>query len=321
MNNFSPWDEIKSPNTDYNVRKIAESSSVPLYWGKDAEGNCLFIVELEGDHTEYFFKNRVSVHGIKTDLRQLDAVSNQRLVLTLEKHVDRDLFSGLCETLIAAVSNTRDSSTGFAVVLAHIKRWKAFMAGRKKKLLSAEEIRGLFAELNFLRTLYQGRLPEKDAVQSWLGPEESHQDFVFGNTAVEIKSLSGQERNVVRISSEDQLEALSDNLFLKIYRLSVNPESDKATSLNQMVRLVENELTDADAIELFSDKTASSGYVELREYDDPKFMISGDSTYRTTSDFPRLIRSRIPEGISRVSYDIALEKLKSFKCEQEQIWR
>lgn len=45
------------------------------------------------------------------------------------------------------------------------------------------------------------------AVEAWLGPEKSHQDFIFGNTAVEIKSLSGTERSTVRISSEDQLKS------------------------------------------------------------------------------------------------------------------
>ncbi|WP_254229107.1 PD-(D/E)XK motif protein [Agrobacterium salinitolerans] len=43
---------------------------------------------------------------------------------------------------------------------------------------------------------------------------------MHGNTAVEIKSLSGTERSTVRISSEDQLESLNDNLFLRIYRLT-----------------------------------------------------------------------------------------------------
>ena len=48
MSNISPWVEIEIPGNDYNVRKIPETKGVPLYWGKDSAGNCLFIVELSG---------------------------------------------------------------------------------------------------------------------------------------------------------------------------------------------------------------------------------------------------------------------------------
>jgi len=317
----APWDEIATPGNDYNVRKIIGSSFIPLYWGKDVKGHCLFVVELEGDHSATFLKDPIAIHGIKIDLRQLGAVQSQGLVLTLENHVDRDLFMGLCETLVTAVAGIEESSVGLAVVLTHINRWKAFMAGRKRRLLSDAEIRGLFSELHFLRTFYQQGFSQKEAIKAWLGPEDSHQDFIFGNTAIEIKSLSGRERNSVRISSEDQLEGLSDNLFLKLYRLSVMPEADKARSLNDLIRLVENELTDAEAIELFLEKTAAAGYVELREYDEPRFIVSGDTTYCVTGEFPRLIRSKLPDGIAKVSYDIELEKLKPFECDQEEIWR
>src|SRR3546814_15120322 len=86
--------------------------------------------------------------------------------------------------------------------------------------LSIEEVRGLFAEIVFLTELIDRQMSSSDAVEAWLGPERSHQDFIFGNTAVEVKSLSGAERSSVRISSEDQLESLNDALFLRVYRLS-----------------------------------------------------------------------------------------------------
>ena len=63
--------------------------------------------------------------------------------------------------------------------------------------------------------------------------------------SVEVKSLSGRERNSVRISSEDQLEALTSSLYLAVYRLSEMPESDKSISLNELVETTESELDDA----------------------------------------------------------------------------
>ena len=320
MHNRSPWNEIRTPSVDYNVRLVAESGPLPVYWGKDKDGHCLLLVELGGDHSAQFRKDAVQIQGIQLDLRQGDE-EQQRFVLTLEKHVDQDLFAGLCETLIRSLAPIADPATALSVALVHIKRWKAFLASKKSRLLSPEEIRGLFAELLFLRSLYQANLTEKSAMESWCGAEGSHQDFIFGNTAVEIKALSGKERNTVHISSEDQLEGLSDNLFLMIFRISDMPDSDHALSLNDAVRQIENELTDAGAIEDFSIKLAGYGYIPLQEYDLPKLQTTSARAYRVTTDFPRLIRAHLPEGVTRVSYEIELEKISSFEVDPEQIFR
>lgn len=320
-NRMTPWDEIKSPGTDYNVRLIKSTNALALFWGKDTDGHCLFIVELEGDHSEQLQKSRVSIRGIKVDLRQMTLSGKQGLVLTLEQHIDRDLFFGLCETLADSLQDVPDSATAMSISLAHLQRWKTFLSGRKARLLSHEEIRGLFAELHFLRGLYKSHLTEPAALSAWCGPEGGHQDFIFGNTAVEIKALSGKERNTVRISSEDQLEAVCDNLFLKIVRLADIPESPGSTSLNEVVQLVECELTDPRALELFAERLAAYGYVEMRDYDESKLVVTGQQVYRVENEFPRLIRSQIPQGLTRISYEIELETIMPFECYEADIWK
>ena len=318
-NRVMPWDEIKIPDAEYNVRLLAGTDSIPLYWGKDTAGHCLFIIELQGDQTELFRKDSTSVHGISLDLRGFDVNTRQGLVLKLEEHVDKDIFLSLCETLITSLHSLTDFGTALAVTLTHIKRWKMFMAGRNRRILSSEEIRGLFSELQFLCFLYQGRLNQKSAVESWEGPEGGHQDFIFGNTAVEIKSVSGKERSTVRISSEDQLETLCDNLFLVIFRLNEMSESDQAMSLNALVRHIEAELNDADAVEEFLRRLAAYGYIEIGEYDKPEFVIAARHAYFVDKDFPRLIRSRMPDGIVRTTYEIELEKISAFKCDMVRV--
>jgi hypothetical protein len=320
MNKVIPWEEITSPNADYNVRRVAGTSGVPLYWGKDAAGQCLLIIELEGNHSLQYRRDVTRVHGIDVDLRNGEIEHQQRLVLTLARHVDRDLFLGLCETLIASLAPVTDSPVALSVALSHLKRWKAFLAGRKARLFTSEEVRGLLAELHFLRALYQSRLSQESAVDAWCGADDSHQDFIFGNTAVEIKSLSGRERSTVRISSEDQLEGLVDNLFLMTIRLSDMPESESARSLNDMVALIEQELTVAEALEQFSEKIAGCGYAPLTDYDKPRFVVSSKQAYRVTQEFPRLIRSQLPRGLARVSYNIQLETIVPFACGDSEIF-
>lgn len=318
MSESSPWDEIAVPGADFNVRQVPGETAVPCFWGRDTTGACLFIAELQGEHTGQFRKNGVSVHGIDVDLRGA-APGQQRLVLTLEKQVDRDLFESLCRTLASALERATDSASSLAVALAHIRRWKTFLSGRSQHL-TAEEVRGLFAELIFLLELSERHTSTVAAVEAWLGPERSHQDFIFGDTAVEIKSLSGSERSTVRISSEDQLESLNDELFLRIYRLSNLPDAAGAQSLNEIVATVQTRLTDAEAVEAFDRKLVAHGYVPLPDYDGPRFVVSDVHSYQVGDGFPRLMRSQLPTGIGRVAYDIRLETIAPFECDDAAVF-
>ncbi|MDO8290607.1 MAG: PD-(D/E)XK motif protein [Parvibaculum sp.] len=312
----STWDDIGIPDASYNVKRVAGATVTPCYWGRDVSGACLFIIELEGDHAAEFRKNTVRINGIGVDLRT--EIGQQRLVLTLEKQADRDLFEGLCRTLTGSLEHSANSTVSLAIALAHLKRWKTFMSGRSQHL-SAEEVRGLFAELVFLLELL-GRRRAPSAVDSWMGPEKSHQDFIFGNTAVEVKSLSGAERSTVRISSEDQLESLNDRLFLRIYRLSDLPDSQVARSLNQIVLEVQRALDDAQAVEAFDRKLVAYSYAPIPEYDQPSFVVSEIRTCRVNDGFPRLIRSQLPEGIGRVGYDVKLESLTPYNCNGDAVF-
>ena len=314
MPEASPWDDIAVPGADFNVRQVSGEIAVPCFWGRDMTGACLFIVELRGDYTDQFRRNVVTVHGIDVDLRG-GGTGWQRLVLTLEKQVDRDLFEGLCRTLAIALGHAGDSANALAVALAHIRRWKTFLSGRGGQHLSPEEVRGLFAELTFLLELLDRMPSATTAVEAWLGPERSHQDFIFGNMAVEIKSLSGTERSTVHISSGDQLEALNDALFMRIYRLSNLPKARGARSLNAIVSEVQARLREPEAVEAFDRKLVAYGYAPLPEYDEPRFVVSDATSYQVEEGFPRLIRSQLPPGIDSIAYDIRLEAIAPYECE------
>lgn len=313
MPESSPWNGIGVPGADFNVRQVMGATAVPCFWGRDKTGACLFIVELQGNLTGQYRKGTVTVYGIDVDLRGGDA-GRQRLVLSLEKEVDRDLFEGLCRTLALALERATDSVSSLAIALAHIRRWKTFLSGRGQHL-SAEEVRGLFAELTFLLELLDRSVRAASVLDAWLGPDRSHQDFIFGNTAVEIKSLSGAERSTICISSEDQLESLNDALFLRIYRLSNLPDAAGARSLNAIVAAVQARMDGADVVEAFDRKLVAYGYAPMPEYDEPMFVISSVTTYRVEDAFPRLIRSQLSTGITRVAYDVRLEAIAPYECE------
>jgi hypothetical protein len=314
MSRATPWDEIATPEGDYNVRLVVGERTVPCFWGKDVEGRSLLVVELEGHHAQQFSKDKPVLNGISVDLRQAEDPDKERLVLALEKHFDADLFLGLCETLLEALQPVSSAPAALAVTLNHLKRWKAFLSGRNARLLSAEEIRGLFAELLLLRTLYGRVLTTRAAVEAWSGPERVQQDFVFRDRALEVKSVSGKDRSTVRITSEDQLESVTAQLFLVTFRLTETGGDDPGTSLNALVKLIGDELDEGEAIEEFATKLASLGYAPLPDYDGPTFVNSGTQAYEVVEGFPRLVRSSLPVGIARVSYQIQLETIAPYEC-------
>jgi hypothetical protein len=170
-----------------------------------------------------------------------------------------------------------------------------------------------------MRSLYERRLSPMEAVDAWCGVDDVHQDFIFGNTAIEIKSLSGRDRSTVRISSEDQLETVMDELFLVICRLSERPDAVPALSLNDLITTIERELADADALERFSQKLADFGYVPIPDYDKPRLIVGDRQAFRVEEGFPRLIRSALPVGIARLSYEIEIEAMKGFECQVEEL--
>ena len=86
-------------------------------------------------------------------------------------------------------------------------------------------------------------------------------------------------------------------------------------SLNAVVRHIEEELNDAVAVEELQRRLAAYGYIEIREYDNPKFVVAARHAYFVEKDFPRLIRSRMPDGIVRTTYEIELEKISAFTCD------
>ena len=171
-----------------------------------------------------------------------------------------------------------------------------------------------------MRLLKEEHLTDAQAVEAWCGPDRIHQDFIFGDIAVEVKSISGRDRSIVRVSSEDQLETVSENLFLKVYRLTEAPDAIPAQSLNELVSALGHELSDAEAIEDYWQKLATYGYIEMREYDSPKFLVNASNVYRVSDGFPRLVRSELSDGVVDVKYNIQLEKIASFACNQNEIW-
>lgn len=318
MSKIFPWDSIQEPSTEYNVRRIPKSDF--LLWGKDAHGQLLLIVELEGTQQSVFKRERISIQGIESDLTSDPGIkSQQRLVLTLTNAADKHFYLAICDDLIFTLDGIIKSESRVKLLFKRLKRWKAFLASANNRILTQSEITGLYAELLFLEELLQKDITEREAIETWVGTDKIHQDFMFGNSAIEVKALLSKDRSSVRISSENQLEAVCDNLFLRIYRLSI--ETQEGLSLNDLAYSILSNLLDYEAKGILQNKLLSVKYVHLPEYSLHNYLVTAENTYCIQDGFPRLIRSKIPNGIVNIRYDIQLEQIKQYQCDSGEVWK
>lgn len=315
MSQHLPWDDIPVPTDEINRRLAATDMRAPASWAVDHKGRRLFVIELAGDHWNRYHRSAVKVRGLDIDLRSSDG-ENQLLVLTLESEQNTDLFHVLCKSLLAELVEAKSSASALEIALNHLRRWKAFLSGRQARLLSLEEIRGLFAEIWFLLELMGTKIGSKEAVAAWYGPERIQQDFIFKDQAVEVKSLVATDPRTVRVSSENQLDSAQSNLYLLIV-LVKEAQEETGRSLNQIVAEAQSLIAGTEVAFEFETKLAEFGYIPLREYDHPLLDVVGNRSFKVEDGFPRITRSHLPNGVIRVKYQVELEHLEPFKCDYE----
>jgi hypothetical protein len=322
----NPWEGIARPESSatFNREIVDDVQLKNFYWSRDSLNQCCLAIFYEENYKNYLKKEHLDVEGINIDyLSTKISQYNTYLVIKLKDNSDLDIFYSFCMSLIQKIGSANAYERQLIITLNHLIRWKNFMATSKNRNLSANQIQGLFCELSFLDELLGNKKLKSVAVDSWVGMDKppAPQDFIFNDTAIDIKSILGDERKRVKISSEDQLDADKKNLFLKIYSISkVGPEH--GVSLNQMVDRIYKLLNNDVKIDIFDKKLSTANYVSKPEYDEDHYLINNESekNYIVSDGFPCLKKSDLaPMGIEKVTYSIRLESIKNFECDREKL--
>lgn len=309
----NPWDQIKKPKVDFNVRLVGESHPLRLYWGRDTQGRYLFIF-VSAPETILDRKSLPNLSGISVAVAS--SASDCKLVLILNDTVNWELFYSLCEDLVLATSRTEKDSHGIIIILRRLSRWQAFLRREHPGILSDEAIKGLVGELLFLMDKVAQSFSWEESVSFWKGPEDAPQDFAVHDAAVEVKCQSGGSKPSVRISSAEQLTPQLPKGFLAVYTIaSADPGNPEAFTLNRLVSEIRRKLhcESENTRERFEDMLYLSGYTTREEYDDAFFMRIALKCYQIVEGFPRIEMAAIPDGIEHLSYALRLESCAPFE--------
>ena len=245
------------------------------------------------------------------------------LIFKLTNNQHRDIFSVLCEDLIANIATETNEKQLVKTLLNRFEKWKSLFTKIASEGLSSEEQRGLFGELYFIRKFMQRNQNYSAVLNTWVGPANEVRDFQMGNWAMEIKTTHGNNHQKIQISSERQLDVTHlEKLY--IYHVSLEKAQESGETLNQIVSSITNLLaSDTIALNRFRSKLYEAGYFEqhLLLYDTVGYFIRQDTFYSVEAAFPRIQENELRSGVGDVKYSIILSQCDEFIQTEESVFQ
>jgi hypothetical protein len=244
------------------------------------------------------------------------------LIIKLSNNQHRDIFSVLCEDLIANISTETNERLLVKTLLNRFEKWKSLFTKIISEGLLPEEQRGLFGELYFLRKFLQINKNYQIVLNTWIGTVGEVRDFQMNNWALEVKTTHGNNHQKVQISSERQLDnTYLDKLFL--YHLSLEKVQESGETLNQIVASINIILeNDTIASNRFKSKLFEAGYFDqhFAMYDSIGYFIRNDTFFIIANEFPRIQENEIRIGVGDVKYSIILSQCEAFKQTEQSVF-
>jgi hypothetical protein len=311
----NPWESIHSPANDLKARLVDPLHPLDFYWARDHLNHYLFLYELP---VEYQPDNNMlpNLAGIKAIFTSLNRTSSKhRLVLILNEQANWEMFNAVCNDLIQSTRQTENTAIAVHTVLRRLQRWHEFLKKNKSDLLPEERIKGLIGELHFLANHLFPVFGPRRAITFWQGPTNAPQDFNVRDCAIEVKCQSGTTSPYIKISSVDQLCPQVPEMYLFV--VTLGKAEDEANSTVTLPRLVSHvrELLLHESfsdLEHFNDLLYETGYIDADKYDDFKYVLISESMFEVNSEFPSICREMIPDGVTNLTYHIALSKCQPF---------
>jgi hypothetical protein len=245
------------------------------------------------------------------------------LLFKLTNSLHKDIFSVLCEDLIASIESETNERHLVKVVLNRFEKWKSLFTKITQQGLTPDEQRGLFGELFFLRKFLIQTNNFQSVIQTWMGPSNEIRDFQINNWALEVKTTHGSNHQKVQISNERQLDNTHlDKLFL--YHISLEKVQENGESLNQIINSINN-ILDPDIVSRnrFLSKLYEAGYFGQHAdlYESTGYFIRQDAFYIIENDFPRIQENEVRAGVGDVKYSIIISQCEAYRKSEEYIFQ
>jgi hypothetical protein len=307
----NPWGAIDQPCYPEGRRLYLHDER---FWvSMDDNRHLLFFVQDTGGDAVKPLEN---LAGLNVSIEQ-QANGDQRLVcrLTTAEPELEEKFSTVAKDIAFHCSGYKGAQL-FLKTQERIKSWANFLKPSRSGLSHSEFV-GLFGELYSLVEHLAPALTAKDAVRAWIGPEGKKQDFTLNNWALEVKTTVSGDQQTIRISSLDQLDRVTDKLYL--LRVVAAPATDgNGLSLGELYERCRTSVQHDAVVEGMFLQKASALYGKASESQiNEQFRIVNVSVFDVADEFPRLTRSDVHLAIPEARYEISIAALAPFEVESD----
>lgn len=257
-------------------------------------------------------KNVESLKSIAFNCAQRQDGKYALAFILLSKEME-EVYITMCGDIICFSSVESSPAKALIQVIGRYKQWIKLLEHQRSALMGASAQKGLIGELYYLKTRLESGMNEEEALIGWVGPEGADQDFQYTDGWHEIKA-TGISSSEVGISSIEQLDN-DETGELIIVRIDKCADEKKGSiTLRSMVQSIFPLLhSNYSALEAFNAKLNKVGYMDLPEYDQQFYYISGKDIYSVDSDFPRLRWTYLPSEVTQCNYSLSIASIEKWK--------
>ena len=162
-----------------------------------------------------------------------------------------------------------------------------------------------------------------ECVFSWNGPKSHEQDFLINSKLIEVKCQLASSDKIVKISSLEQLDIVSGDIFLAHVGIGDAPTNSLGSfSLPSLVDFLVNKLTgDNYAINALLRKMELVGYYHGTTQSSRNYSKVFEHFFQVTDSFPRIARSLVNQSIENASYSLNTSQLDIWEVSQNDLVR
>lgn len=319
-NVFEKWEEVKlqcSKDKKFITSYyLGNNTAAKIFFGIDNEKLCIYL--------EFTKEVLVDLEIPKLNGMLIDVVSepiideNKKYILIRNESQNEEIFEAFSSSMVDGLVNVTSYYDVYEVIKKVVKEYKDYFANPNKSLSKQEE-QGLCAELLELSHLIS-KMGQR-VVINWQGPAKNKRDFVFEESAIEIKSTLSQENTSVLINNENQLDCnypqSLKNLFLKVY---VMEDSDSGININKCIEDVLSKISIISLKNIFLSsllKLKIDPHTYVSKY---QFTVQKQNVYIIDDNFPAITSKSIPNMIYDVSYRLKLDGLDQYLIEEDKIY-
>ena len=316
-NTTDDWEGVGTVPGTRTERRADPEHPLDFFRARTAKGNYAFVLKAEELPD---LGSLPAIAGIEVLEEPHDGRPDE-LCLELRDPEQISIFRALVADILEATRDLAagENSSGASRLIRRLERWQRLLGRRREKLLSDQAIIGLCGELLFIRDYLLPAIGAAASVTAWRGPYGDEQDFAVNGWIAEIKAQLSTADQLLKISSESQLDTESGPILVFHQTFSGSAaQTGDAFSLNELVRQVRSAiLAEAPgAMDLFEAGLVNAEYEERPEYSQKFWLPVTGNIYEVESEFPRLVPRGMPAGIRQVKYNILPAACAEFRRDE-----